>query len=485
MAKLLVRGGRLVDPGNGRNGIADLLFEDGTVAAVGEGLSVPRGAQVLEAAGRLVIPGVVDTHTHVGSPYWPGHVMMARAGVTTALNLSGQIEDILDGIKAAGAGLTIASLDSLASPPGGSGSSQLSSDSPSSSEISAAIDRALDGGAIGVKVLGGHYPFTPEATAEIFRQAQARTAYAAFHVGSTATGSDLEGLRESEKLANGGPLHVAHINSYTRGMILDPIDEAREAIEILTRSPLLRSESYLARINGTSGRCVNGVPASGTARNCLKMGGYPLTEDGMERAIADGYCMVNDALGDENALLVGESAVDLWKEMGSNVSISFAVNDPTSQFILATARRPNGQFAVDALSTDGGGLARNVTVEYGLAIVALGGLSYSDFVRKACLTPARMLGLTKKGQLGVGADADCTLIDPVARKATTTIVGGQPICMDGVVVGSGGKVVTTSRGEAAVRRRGLPVQVVDMLRTGLYAPEMLLDRAASTSGTAV
>lgn len=474
MAKLLLTGGRLVDPAHGRDGIADLLFEDGTVAAVGRELSVPKGAQVLDATGRLVIPGVVDTHTHVGSPYWPGHVMMARAGVTTALNLSGQIDDVLDGVKAVGAGLTIASLDSFAPPPGSAEANrQLSGPTPPTSEIAEMMDRSLDGGAIGVKVLGGHYPFTPDATAEIFRAARERTAYAAFHVGSTEAGSDLEGLRESEKLADGGPLHVAHVNSYCRGMILDAIDEAREAVEILVRSPLLRSESYLARINGTSGRCINGVPASGTARNCLKMGGYDLTEAGMERALANGYCMVNDAAGDENALLVGEPALDLWREMGSNVSISFAVNDPTAQFILATARRPNGQFAVDALSTDGGGLARNVTIEYGLAIVALGGLSYADFVRKACLTPARMLGLTRKGRLGVGADADCTIVDPVARKARITIAGGQPICIDGLIVGSGGTVVTTARGEATVRRRGLSVQVVDLKQSGLYAPEML------------
>jgi predicted amidohydrolase len=66
MAKLLVQGGHLVDPGNGRNEVADLLFEDGTVAAVGPELDVPRGAQMVDARGLLVIPGLVDTHTHVG-----------------------------------------------------------------------------------------------------------------------------------------------------------------------------------------------------------------------------------------------------------------------------------------------------------------------------------------------------------------------------------------------------------------------------------
>lgn len=467
MAKLMVRGGRVVDPKNGQDGVADLLFEDGRVAAVGPELSVPGGAQVVDASGLLVLPGLVDSHAHVGTPYWPGHAMMARAGVTTALNLSGSIGDVLDGIKAVGAGLTIAALDSPT--PG----NELPSASPSAAEIERVLDRSLDGGAIGVKVLGGHYPYTPDATAEIFRAARERTAYAAFHVGSTATGSDLAGLREAAVLADGGPLHIAHVNSYCRGLILDPIDEAREALATLASHPRLRSESYLARLNGTSARCVDGAPASGTAANCLRMRGYPVTEDGLERAILDGFCLVNDARGDENTLISGEAARDLWRELGTNVAISFPVNDPTSQFILATARRSDGRFGVDALSTDGGGIPRNVTVDHGLAIVALGGLSLADFVHKASLAPARLLGLERKGHLGVGADADCALVDQATRRVRTTIAGGQPICIDGVVVGSGGTVVTTARGERAVRKWGLPVEVIDLSRSGLYDPALM------------
>lgn len=467
MTKLMVRGGRLVDPRNGQDGLADLIFEDGRVTEVGAGLSAPKGAQVVDAAGRLVMPGLVDSHTHLSGEYWPGHAMMARVGVTTALNLSGEIGSVLDGIKAVGAGLTVASLDSPM--PG----RELPGESPTSAEIGRVLDHSLEHGAIGVKVLGGHYPYTPEATAEIFRAARERTAYAAFHVGSTATGSDLQGLREAAELANGGPLHVAHVNSYCRGLILDVIDEAREAIDILLRNPNLRSESYLARLNGTSARCVDGVPASGTARNCLMMGGFEVSEAGLEQAMLDGFCFVVDASADENALLTGEAARDLYREMGTNVGISFPVNDPTSQFILATARRPDGQFAVDALSTDGGGIPRNLTVDHGLAIVALGGLTLSGFVHKASLAPARMLGLDRKGHLGVGADADCAIVDLATRTVKATIAGGRPIALDGVVVGSSGTVVTTARGERAVRQSGLPVEVVDLARSGLYAPERM------------
>jgi hypothetical protein len=256
-------------------------------------------------------------------------------------------------------------------------------------------------------------------------------------------------------------------------MVLDAIAEAQEAIDILVRHPNLRSESYLARANGTSGRCVDGVPASGTARNCLIMGGYDVTEAGLEKAMLDGYCSVVDGTGDANRLLTGEEARELWMELGTSIGISFPVNDPTSQFILATARRPDGQFAVDALSTDGGGIPRNVTVDHGLAVVALGGLTLSSFVQKAALAPARMLGLERKGHLGVGADADCAIVDVARRTVKATIAGGRPICLDGVIVGSGGTVVTTPRGERAVRQAGLPVEVVDLARSGLYAPGMM------------
>src|SRR4051794_15628363 len=141
----MVRGGRLVDPRNGQDGEADLIFEDGRVAEVGPGLSAPKGAQVVDAAGLLVMPGLVDSHAHVSGNYAPGHAMMARVGVTTALNLSGEIGSVLDGIKAVGAGLTIASLDSPT--PG----RELPNESPTSAEIGRVLDRALEQGAFGVK----------------------------------------------------------------------------------------------------------------------------------------------------------------------------------------------------------------------------------------------------------------------------------------------------------------------------------------------
>ena len=67
MEKLLIRGGRVIDPANGIDAVLDLLIEDGKIAAVTPGLSAD-GAQVIEAAGRVVAPGFIDLHCHLRDP---------------------------------------------------------------------------------------------------------------------------------------------------------------------------------------------------------------------------------------------------------------------------------------------------------------------------------------------------------------------------------------------------------------------------------
>jgi len=68
-ARLLIRGGRVVDPRSGRDGIADVLAdaESGSIVEVAEGLEA-EGAEILDAAGWLVFPGFIDLHAHLREP---------------------------------------------------------------------------------------------------------------------------------------------------------------------------------------------------------------------------------------------------------------------------------------------------------------------------------------------------------------------------------------------------------------------------------
>jgi dihydroorotase len=65
---VLVRGGTVVDPSQQLNARVDLLLADGRVAEVGEALQAPEGAEVIEADGLVVAPGLVDVHVHLREP---------------------------------------------------------------------------------------------------------------------------------------------------------------------------------------------------------------------------------------------------------------------------------------------------------------------------------------------------------------------------------------------------------------------------------
>jgi dihydroorotase len=68
MTHLILTGGRIIDPANGRDEIADIAFKDGKVAGIGRDL--PRtGAETIDVKGKIVTPGLVDLHAHV---YWGG-----------------------------------------------------------------------------------------------------------------------------------------------------------------------------------------------------------------------------------------------------------------------------------------------------------------------------------------------------------------------------------------------------------------------------
>ena len=69
MKSLFIRNGRLMDPATGRDGIADVLILDGSVAAVGQDLEAPPGSiATFEASGLVVAPGFIDMHVHLREP---------------------------------------------------------------------------------------------------------------------------------------------------------------------------------------------------------------------------------------------------------------------------------------------------------------------------------------------------------------------------------------------------------------------------------
>ena len=90
MTTILITGGRIIDPSQGIDRVADLLLEDGTVRALEDKIPPPKGAQVIDATGQVVCPGFVDIHCHLREPGFEydetiatGTLAAARGGFTT------------------------------------------------------------------------------------------------------------------------------------------------------------------------------------------------------------------------------------------------------------------------------------------------------------------------------------------------------------------------------------------------------------------
>lgn len=67
MTRLLIRGGRVIDPGEGVDVQGDVLVDEGRIVTVAAGLA-PESAEVLDARGLVVCPGFVDPHAHLCEP---------------------------------------------------------------------------------------------------------------------------------------------------------------------------------------------------------------------------------------------------------------------------------------------------------------------------------------------------------------------------------------------------------------------------------
>lgn len=100
----LIRNGRVIDPASGKDGIYDILVEDGMIAGVDA--SIPKGDNdIIDAAGCFVMPGLVDLHVHFREPGFEyketiktGSMAAAHGGVTTVFPMPNTkpVIDIVD-----------------------------------------------------------------------------------------------------------------------------------------------------------------------------------------------------------------------------------------------------------------------------------------------------------------------------------------------------------------------------------------------------
>ncbi|MDB5015122.1 MAG: amidohydrolase/deacetylase family metallohydrolase [Daejeonella sp.] len=99
--KMIIKGGLVIDAKNNINEIMDVAIQDGKIAKVAKNIDASQGAQIVNAKGMYVTPGLIDLHAHIFFGTEPNHALSNgnvavtpdgfsfRSGVTTMVDCGG------------------------------------------------------------------------------------------------------------------------------------------------------------------------------------------------------------------------------------------------------------------------------------------------------------------------------------------------------------------------------------------------------------
>ena len=437
--KTLIYGGRVIDPANQTDGEYNILLEDGKIAWIGT--ERPQADEVYDATGKIVAPGFVDIHMHE-DPVENGTIsqcifpMMLRQGVTTAVggNCGGNVHDPVDYLKI--------------------------------------VDR--DGAAVNVALFAGHEYFRTAAGAEDIygssteaqRQRMEQEIRAALEGGCVGVSFGLryvpgadkdEFFRAAACCAGSGKLIASHVR--------DDADAVFESIEELVEAArAYRVPAEISHIGSMAGfgqmgavlKKVEAYQAEGldVTLDCYPYFafstrlGTPTYDPGwLERYHCD-YDVLEFCDGKYRGLrATGETFEEMRQNFPQCLTVCYVMRE---EDIRLAFRHPSVMLASDGITDHGRGHPRcagtfpRLIAEF----VKKGDLSLYDAISKMTAMPAKRLGLTNKGHLGIGADADVTIFDfaQVADRATfrdpdlppvgidCVFLGGQPVLKDGQIL---------------------------------------------------
>ena len=99
LSHFILKGGRLIDPAGGKDGMFDIRVRDGKIDAIGANLD-PVGATVVDVKGRIVTPGLIDVHLHLmkglGAFGVDPDIFGVGSGVTTVVDAGSAGHTLLD-----------------------------------------------------------------------------------------------------------------------------------------------------------------------------------------------------------------------------------------------------------------------------------------------------------------------------------------------------------------------------------------------------
>jgi hypothetical protein len=468
---VVIRGGRVIDPGQGLDMSVDLAIEDARVAAIGPGL---RGRIVLDAADCVVAPGFIDLHSHaqtVGS-----HRLQAFDGVTTTLELEAGALPVAAAYTRAGvegrplnygysASWASARIEILAGHLGDRRATtmlarfadpawQREATATEEDRILGLLSNELAAGGLGIGVLLGYAAGTrTREYLRVARLAAANRVPTYTHARAlVAPPARMDGAEELVRAAaeTGAHMHYCHVNS-TSGRHVDGVlalvDRVRRAGAVVTTEAYpygagstVIGAAFLApeRLAEAGLRPTDIVygPTNERVRDADHLRRLRAADPGgrcivhfLDEAKAADAAVIRAALVHEDTMVASDAIPLTWR--GPAADLAWPL--PSDAF---THPRTAGAFA------------RSFRL-----LVGEGALSIHEFVRRASLLPAGVLaaavgGPSRKGTLTVGADADVVVFEPKAYRDQATyeaptrpsmgvrhlMVGGEPVIRDGALV---------------------------------------------------
>jgi dihydropyrimidinase len=436
----VIKGGTVVT--QDRQFPADIGIAAGRIAAIGRGLS---GDTVLDATGLLVMPGGVDSHCHLeqlradGSTdeetFRSGSISALAGGTTTAITFSNQIKgrSILPSLTEYRRRAETAMIDYAFH--------QIVTD-PTDEIVFREIPEVVASGVRSLKIFLTYDPLHVDDRGFLRILAAARRAAALVTVhceNYAAIGWLTEAL-----LAAG--LTAPKYHAWSRPMIVER-EAAFRAIALaeLVDQPMQIFHVSCAEVAEEIARAqTRGVKV--WAETCPQY--LTLTAADMDRAGLEGAkFMCSPAPRDAGA------ADGLWAAIARG-TIGIISSDH-SGFSFAGSRgkriageNPNFRDIMNGVP----GICARLPLVFSEGVSA-GRITASDFVRLTAYNPARLFGLTAKGRMDVGADADIALWDPAKRVTLTNEVMQHAIDYtpyEGREV-TGWPVLTMRRGEVVMR----------------------------------
>lgn len=261
MNKKLIKEGFLVDPGNKRIGMYDLLIEGEKVIKVEEEIKIDNGIEVINAKGKYIVPGFIDLQVNPGNTIEYIADILPFCGITTPLvmpcnTFSGiPLIDYYGGLKnmleiCEGQSVNIATAISI-EPHDTKGHETYASLAVPYERLSERIEEFIEYGitAIGEVVLplGGIAHIESNISQEFLDRLLEKSILYDIPV-LLHTGAGLQGVQTAVETAAGRRLHICHVGSTVSK------DSIYEAIKLLEDNPNITTDTHLSEIAGSTSK---------------------------------------------------------------------------------------------------------------------------------------------------------------------------------------------------------------------------------------